>query len=120
MKFEINGREWRIKEVEQEVFWEDDGEDYKEKKKDGGYYFGRTKFATEEIWLCKDLSDGQRRKTLIHELVHCYRGSYIGFNTIDGGDEELWCDIISNSHDIIEEIVSSYERVRDIAVEEWE
>lgn len=114
MKFEINGREWEIKEVEQREFWEDDGEEYKEKNKEGCYYFGMTKFAIQEIWLCKDLSDGQRRKTLIHELVHCYRGSYIGFNSIDGRDEEMWCGIISNSHDIIEEIVSRYERTREI------
>ena len=86
------------------MFWEDD----KREKNNNDYFLGRTKYLEQEIWLYKDLSLEQKRKTLIHELVHCYRGMYFTFNNLDGQDEELWCDIISNSYDIIHKIVEGY------------
>ena len=104
MKFKMNDRYWIIKEVGQEEFWKDE-----EKTKDG-YYFGRTCFDIQEIWLDKDISIEQKRKTLYHELTHCYRGMYIGFNSLDGQDEEIWCDIVENSHDMIHRIVEEYFR----------
>ena len=106
MKFTMNDREWLIKEVEQSAFWEDDGQ--LDKMTDKEYYFGRTKFNIREIWISKELSKEQKRKTLYHELMHCYRGMYFTFATLDGQDEELWCDIVSNSHDIIHSIVEDY------------
>lgn len=102
----MNGRKWTIKEVPQEAFWEDDNELDKMNSKE--YYFGRTHFNTQEIWLWEGASKEQKRKTLIHELVHCYRGSYFTFASLDGQDEDLWCDIVSNSFDIINEIITNY------------
>lgn len=106
MNFEINGRNWKIKEIEQKYFWEDDGE--LDKMNNEEYFFGRTKYDLQEIWICKDISIEQKRKTLYHELLHCYRGMYLTFSTLDGQNEELWCDICANSHDIIHKIVEDY------------
>ena len=106
MKFEMNDRIWIIKEVEQSTFWEDDGK--LEEMTEDEYFFGRTKFNKQEIWLNKEMSEEQKRKTLFHELMHCYRGSYLTFATLDNQNEELWCDVSANSHDIIHKIVEDY------------
>lgn len=106
MKFEINGLEWIIKEVSQQDFLE-----YNQKNgidESGRTYSGRTLILEQEIWISKDLSKGQKRKTLYHELMHCYIINYITFMSMDNIDEELWCDISSNSHDLIHEIVENY------------
>lgn len=116
MKFEINGREWEIKEVEQEEFWIDDGEKDKIGTKDyyTTYHFGRCIYSKQEIWIWKEASEEQKRKTLYHELMHCYRGSYIGFYDLDGQSEDFWCDISANAHDIIHKITEEYFKEKEI------
>ncbi len=106
MKFKMNDREWTIKEVDQEEFWKDDNELDKMNNKE--HYFGRTHFHTQEIWLDKDMPVDLKKKTLYHELMHCYRGCYFTFASLDGQDEDIWCDISANSHDMIHEIVKEY------------
>lgn len=106
MKFIMNNREWEIKEVEQKTFWEDDDELDKMNNKE--HYFGRTKFALNEIWIDKDLPISLKKKTLYHELMHCYKGCYICFYEINNQDEDFWCELISNSHDVIHEIAEKY------------
>lgn len=116
MKFTMNNKEWKIIEVEQKLFWEDDNE--LDKMDNKSYYFGRTKFENQEIWLWKDISIEQKKKTLYHELMHCYRGSYICFASLDNQDEDIWCDVSANSHDIIHKIVKNYFKNKDLIVEE--
>lgn len=110
MKFTINGREWTIKEVEQEAFWEDDGDKELIGKKEWytTYHFGRCIFKNQEIWLWKDISKEQKKNTLYHELMHCYKGSYFGFYDLDNQNEDFWCDVSANSHDIIHKIAEDY------------
>jgi len=106
MKFKMNGREWTIKEVSQEDFLE-----YNRKNgidENNRFYYGRTMVIEQEIWMFKDLSKEQKRKTLYHELMHCYLMSYLTFMSMDNVDEEFWCDISGNSHDIIHEIAENY------------
>jgi len=104
MKFEMNGKKWTIKEVNQDDFWKDEGKE----KEYGNYHFGRTFFQTQEIWLDNAISQEQKKKTLIHELVHCYIGCYIAFTGFDNCNEDFWCDIYCNSFDIITKIVEDY------------
>lgn len=102
MKFKMNNREWVILEKTQEELQKEIG-------KEDGYFYGLTFYRTHEIWLYKDLCEAQKRQTLMHELMHCYIGSYI--TLMDGiikYEEDLLCDISSNSHDIIHEIVEKY------------
>ena len=106
MKFKMNNREWEIKEVEQSVFWEDDGQ--LDKMNNNEYYFGRTKFNLQEIWIDKTLKLDLKKKTLYHELLHCYRGCFMCFYDLDNQNEDFWCDLSANSHDIIHEIVERY------------
>jgi len=110
MNFKMNDRIWTIKEVEQEEFWKDEGEEDKigTQEYSTSYYFGRCIFKTQEIWLWKTISKEQKRKTLYHELMHCYRGMYLTLNEIDNQTEDFWCDMTANSHDIINNIVGEY------------
>lgn len=103
MKFTMNNVEFTIKEVEQEEMkkWLCDEQD--------GYYYGQTHFMTQEVWIDKILSKEKKKKTLIHELTHCYIREYLTSRDINP-DEEVLCDISANSHDIIHKIVEDYFR----------
>lgn len=100
MKFEINGKQFIIKEVEQNKLME-----YKHETE--GYFYGQTHFQTQEIWIDEELTKEQKRRTLYHELMHCYIVSYITTQDLTY-EEELLCDISANSHDIIHKIVEDY------------
>ena len=71
MYFEINNQLWKIVEIEQTTFWDDIGENIDYKRN----YFGRTQFEKQEIWLWESLPKESKRRTLLHELMHCYVGS---------------------------------------------
>jgi len=106
MKFEMNSRTFIIKEVDQKWFWEDDGKLNEMNNRE--HFFGRTSFNEQMICLDKNISAEQKRKTLYHELLHCYIGMYIGFSGIGEQNEEFVCDLTANSHDIIHNIVEQY------------
>lgn len=102
MKFKMNNRDWKIIEKTQE-------EMKKEVGNEDGNFYGLTFYRTQEIWLYKDLYKEQKRQTLMHELMHCYIGTYVTLmENLIKYDEDLLCDISANSHDIIHEIVEEY------------
>ena len=105
MEFYMNNKKWIIKEVSQEDFWRDD--DKVKEMNNSEYHFGRCKYDKQEIWLWKDISEEQMRHTLYHELLHCYRGTYVTFANIEC-DEDFWCDLSANSHDLIHSITEEY------------
>ena len=78
-----------------------------------GKYFGLTYFDIQTIFLDKDLCLDRKRSTLLHELGHCYIGTYITHLSDKKYDEEDVVDIISNSHDIIRQIVDKYFEVKN-------
>lgn len=101
MKFKMNNRTWEIKEIEQKDFFEDGqvGE---------GFFYGKCVIYKQEIWLDNKLNQELKRKTLLHELMHCYLASFITFDFLNNTSEEIWCDMVANSHDMINEIVNKY------------
>ena len=105
MDFVMNGNTWEIKELSQKEICEEKEVEYDTSV---GNYFGVTFFKKQLIVLDKDLSVTQKRKTLRHELVHCYIGSYISFEDINNWNEDQICDLVANSYDIIEEIINNY------------
>ena len=102
MKFKMNGRDWEIKEVDQNKMRELESDDNEKNT-----YFGLTTYENQTIWLWEDLHPNQKRQTLIHELFHCYVGCYYSFQDT-AYTEELVCNLVGNSHDIIHEIVEKY------------
>ena len=102
MEFEINGKKWKILEKSQEELCEAFNEEITNDK-----YFGMTIPEKQEIYLWKEVVIEQKKKTLYHELMHCYLYSYISFNNINFSIDDF-CDISANSHDIIHRIVEEY------------
>lgn len=111
MKFKINGMNWKIieksqKEIKTRMNKRRANEDENINTVDTRYY-GVTFHDDLEIVLDKDLPKDRKKKVLIHELAHCYIGSYITHED-KTYDEEMVADIICNSHEIINEIVKNY------------
>lgn len=102
MKFRMNERLWEIEEIEQSRFYATDDE------KERGDCYGLCAYNEQKIYLWKDLCKEQKRQTLMHELMHCYIGSYISFEDIESFNEDVMCNISANSHDIIHKITEEY------------
>lgn len=106
MKFKINNKNWNIKEISQEQMREQ-LKSHNDSVAGFGKYFGLTYFDTQTIYLDKDLCQDRKRSTLLHELGHCYIGTYITHLDRQYNEEDV-VDIISNSHDIINNIINKY------------
>ena len=108
MEFKMNNRTWEIKELSQEeirkhiVDYKYDG-----KPVETGRYYGQTYFDEQTIYLDKDLHQEQKMQTLIHELGHCYIGTFITHQDKNYNEEEV-ANIVSNSYFVILEIVIGY------------
>ncbi len=99
--FEMNGIKWQVVEVEQEKLWNEQRESFKD---DGNHILGKCMPFEKKILISQELCYEQKRKTLIHELTHCYIASYITFNEKEYTEDDF-CDINANSFDIIQKIV---------------
>lgn len=111
MKFKINGMNWKIIEKSQAEIKimmnkRRANEDENINSIDTRYY-GLTFHDDLEIVLDKDLPKDRKKNVLIHELAHCYIGSYITHED-KTYDSEMVADIVGNSHEIINEIVNNY------------
>ena len=71
-------------------------------------YFGMFLPFEQKVWLNKDMTNEQKKTTLIHELTHCYIWSYM--TNLETLNEEDVCNIHMNSHNIIHKIVEDYFR----------
>lgn len=76
-------------------------------KDKNGVYQGSTHHTKGIIYIDKNLPHEIKRKTLIHELAHCYIREYITHED-KTYSEEMVSDILANSHDIIHKIVEDY------------
>ena len=114
MKIEMNGIKYTIKEVSQKEYkklrvQEDELVQAKSPDMTTGVWYGASHHYINVIYLDKTLPRDRKRKTLMHELVHCFISEHITHEEKQY-DEEMVCDIVANSHDIIENIVKRYFR----------
>lgn len=111
MEFKINDMTWKIEELSQEEIktLQNKIKANEEENVKSLYdrYYGVTYFDNLKIYLDKDLPKDRKRKTLLHELMHCFINCYITHLDKKYEEEDL-CDISANSHDIIHEIVERY------------
>lgn len=110
MKFKLNGLEWLIKEASQEdikYIIRGRAEKGLEEQPETGRYFGTTLHDDLIIYLDEDLPKERKKKTLIHELTHCYIGTNITHINKNYCEEEV-CDIASNAYDFINKIIKQY------------
>lgn len=105
MKFKMNERNWEIKEVSKQFL------DEKYATVEDGEMFGITDYQEQIIYLWEELHEEQKRQTLIHELVHCYIGCYMSFEDMEW-HQDVICNMVANSHDIIHRIVEDYIRFK--------
>ena len=111
MKFKINNREWTITETSQSDIKNMQNirranEEENLKSIDTRYY-GITYTDIQKIYIDEDLPQDRKKATLIHELAHCYIDSFITHCDKQYSEEDV-ADIVSNSYDIIHEIVNNY------------
>lgn len=106
MKFKINNQLWEIVELSQKQIREVMMA-HNDEPAEKGRYFGVTYEDIQKIYLDKDLCTQRKRFTLIHEVAHCYISAFM-CHAVKEYDEEGVCDIVSNSHDIIHDIVDKY------------
>lgn len=104
MKFKMNNHEWQLLEISKEEIKKIYEEETKEETL---MVYGLTKFDNHKIYINKELCFDMKRKTIMHELMHCYKEEYISLE-FDDIDEEMLCNISANSHDIIHKIVKDY------------
>lgn len=105
MIFKMNDNEWTIleknKDVIKEMYIKASG------NTDIMDIYGYTEYMDKTIYLNRDMVESVKRKTLMHELLHCYIFEYCSIEQNEY-DEEVMCDICANSHDIIHNIVEEY------------
>lgn len=106
MKFKMNEKEWEIKEISQEEMKSELKKHYEEPTQNGRYY-GLTFSDNQTIFIDKDLHKERKKSTLLHELSHCYIVTYITHQEKNYNEEDV-CDILSNAHYIIHNIVEDY------------
>lgn len=116
MKFKINNRTWNIEEKSQSeiksIQNQRKANEEENIKSLSPRYYGVTYCDIMQIYIDKDLPIERKKPTLIHELTHCYIDNYITHNEKEYSEEDI-ADIISNSYDIIHEIVEMYFEVKD-------
>jgi hypothetical protein len=104
MKFKMNNHDWEILELSKEqiiAVYE------KEMETETLYVYGLTKYDNHKIYINEELCFDMKRKTLMHELMHCYIEEYVSLE-LEDYKEETMCNISANSHDIIHKIVDDY------------
>ena len=106
MKFKINNRNWEIKEISQSEIT-DAFEKRNCKSTEYGMYFGATFFDTQTILIDKTICKERKITTLIHELTHCYIGTFAHHTEKEFSEEDV-CDYVANSHFIIADIIKKY------------
>lgn len=114
MTVTINNLNWEIKELSQDEIikiMKERAEKGLEEMPGIGRYWGSTLLDEQIIILDRDLPQDRKRRTLLHELAHAYIGCYITHLSDTKYSEEMVCDIISNSFDIIKNMVERYEAI---------
>ena len=111
MKIEINNIGWEIEELTQEqikiIQNERNAKEEENIKSINDRYFGITYTDINKIYIDKDLPKDRKKKTLLHELTHCYIESFITHTEKNYTEEEV-ADIVANSFYIIKDIIERY------------
>lgn len=97
-EFKIKNHIWKVEIKEEQYLLEE----YHKKQPDAYACLGLTFYKEHKIWVAKELCEDEKRRTLKHELTHCYIWEN-GFYNVDFNNEELICDFVSGIYDFINE-----------------
>lgn len=101
MNFNMNNNEWEINEISNAEMNMISNSDLKET-----FTHGTTQYSENIIYINKDTPN--KKKTLYHELTHCYMYEYGHNQWQKEFNNEDVCEICASSHDIINTIVEAY------------
>lgn len=101
MKFRMNEKDWEIREISNAEMNVMCGSDLKET-----FTHGVTQYSNLVIFLNEEAPD--KRKTLYHELTHCFMYEYGHNQHQKEFNFEDVCEISACSHDIIHNIAEEY------------
>ena len=104
MEFVINNDKWKIKELAEKDLLKLYNEGHEDK---ASYIFGVTIYPKHRIYINNDMCYEQQRKTLKHELTHCYLWEY-GMGSVDNFDAEMVCDILAGACNFVNETTNKY------------
>ncbi len=99
MEFSINGINWTMEYADSDKDFLNDGDNT---------ILGLTKFLEQTIYIRKGMSKELTRRTVIHELCHCFLFS-LGFS-MDCYTEETMCDLFGNYADHIVGLADDFEK----------
>lgn len=116
-KFIMNNETWEIKEMTQKEIKEKINSRKGEEPKIDinnleSRYYGSSFMDECLLVIDKDLSMDRKKKTLLHELTHCYINAYITHLEKEYSEEDV-ADIFSNAYNIIENIYNNYLEVKN-------
>lgn len=97
MKFTVNKLEWTMELVD---------EDKVLLNKEDGVILGLTDYIVQTISIRKGMSEQLTRRTVIHELCHCFLFSF-GFN-VSAYDEETVCNLFESHADSILKLTDKF------------
>ena len=101
MKTVVNGLEWNIEYADDRVL-DSEGD---------GVVMGVTKFLEQTIYIRRGMSKELTRRTVIHELCHCFLFS-LGFSS-ETFDEETVCNLFGNNGIPIMRITNEFMRAEE-------
>lgn len=101
MRFKMNNNNWKIKEITNEQMNKLTNSDARE-----CFTHGTTQYNDNTIYINKETPE--KRKTLYHELMHCFLYEYGHKQWNKEFDNEDICEISSSSHDLIHKITNDY------------
>ena len=106
MDFIINNALWKIilKDADEILKKYNESEDENNKS---SYCFGLALYPEKEVWINKNTTYEQQISTLKHELTHVYIWEY-GFKSVSDFSEEMVCDIVAASNNIIDTVVEKW------------
>lgn len=114
MNFEMNNNVWKIKRISKQYLVDRYNSEHDEKCY---YAFGLTDYAQHIIYLNEEMCYEQQKKTLLHELMHCYLWEY-GICDFTQFNEEDLCNFSASSHYIIHNIMKRYFEVNVIELDD--
>lgn len=107
MKFILNSDEWELEEVDSDELLDLYNKEF---NSDSTFCFGVTLYPKHKILINKDMCNGQKIKTLKHELTHAYIWEH-GLYNAPNFTEEMVCDLVAACSETIYELAKDWKHI---------
>lgn len=104
MKFKMNDHTWEIVEVGNDEIFDEYNKDAD--TSDIARLYAFVRYSDHKLFLNVNNCYYSQNRALLHELMHIYIYEYCSWEM--NFNEEIVCDLMSNSHDLIHKIADKY------------